>query len=349
MKICIDPGHGGYDPGAVGPSGLREKDVTLAVALLLADLLRQAGCEVFLTRTGDTTSWTPEEDLQRRCDLANQAGADLFISIHANAAGNPAATGTETYCYRRGGQGERVAAAIQQQLVAALGLPDRGVKTASFYVLQHTAMAAVLAELALLQHKEPRKVSNDGYISHDGNLYPVPMRYCAGRVWIENIYGRRLKVYDEAGTLLAEFDLELQKQTVRPLHPEHETINRHYQEKKLKARSALAEKFTSAFGEDGQRYLAGLRDKNGANLYWHLAEILNYQEIYTREDIAIAIKECLKIGSYHKNSVKRLLEQMEVAPLAPAGDQINLNMPPVRIKRDLSCYAIPESEVAAVS
>jgi hypothetical protein len=192
-------------------------------------------------------------------------------------------------------------------------------------------------------------VSNDGYISHDGNLYPVPMRYCAGRVWIENIYGRRLKVYDEAGTLLAEFDLELQKQTVRPLHPEHETINRHYQEKKLKARSALAEKFTSAFGEDGQRYLAGLRDKNGANLYWHLAEILNYQEIYTREDIAIAIKECLKIGSYHKNSVKRLLEQMEVAPLAPAGDQINLNMPPVRIKRDLSCYAIPESEVAAVS
>lgn len=202
---------------------------------------------------------------------------------------------------------------------------------------------------ALLQHKEPRKVSNDGYISHDGNLYPVPMRYCAGRVWIENIYGRRLKVYDEAGTLLAEFDLELQKQTVRPLHPEHETINRHYQEKKLKARSALAEKFTSAFGEDGQRYLAGLRDKNGANLYWHLAEILNYQEIYTREDIAIAIKECLKIGSYHKNSVKRLLEQMEVAPLAPAGDQINLNMPPVRIKRDLSCYAIPESEVAAVS
>jgi N-acetylmuramoyl-L-alanine amidase len=152
MKICIDPGHGGYDPGAVGPSGLREKDVTLAVALLLADLLRQAGCEVFLTRTGDTTSWTPEEDLQRRCDLANQAGADLFISIHANAAGNPAATGTETYCYRRGGQGERVAAAIQQQLVAALGLPDRGVKTASFYVLQHTAMAAVLAELAFISN-----------------------------------------------------------------------------------------------------------------------------------------------------------------------------------------------------
>ncbi|MGI6285054.1 IS21 family transposase [Neomoorella humiferrea] len=155
-------------------------------------------------------------------------------------------------------------------------------------------------EPALLQHKEPRKVSNDGYISHDGNLYPVPLRYCARRVWIENIYGRRLKVYDEAGALLAEFDLDLKKQTVRPLHPEHETINRQYQEKKLKLRSALVEKFTSAFGADGQKYLEGLRGKNGANLYWHLAEILSYQDIYTREDIVAAIKECLKIGSTPK-------------------------------------------------
>lgn len=204
-------------------------------------------------------------------------------------------------------------------------------------------------EPALLHHKEPRKVSNDGYISHDGNLYPVPMRYCLRRVWIENIYGRRLKVYDEAGALLAEFDLDLKKQTVRPLHPEHETINRQYQEKKLKLRSALVEKFTSAFGEDGQKYLAGLRAKNGANLYWHLAEILSYQEIYTREDIAAAIKECLKIGSYHKNSIKRLLEQMAVAPLAPAGDPAGVDIPPARIKRDLSCYALKESEVAEVS
>jgi transposase len=204
-------------------------------------------------------------------------------------------------------------------------------------------------EPALLHHKEPRKVSNDGYISHDGNLYPVPMRYCLKRVWVENIYSRCLKVYDEEGALLAEFDLDLNKQTARPLHPEHETINRQYREKKLKVRSALVKKFTSAFGEDGQRYLEGLRDKNGANLYWHLAEILSYQEIYTPEDIIRAIKECLEIGSYHKNSVKRLLEQMKVASLLPAGDQINLNMPSVRIKRDLSCYALKESEVAAVS
>src|SRR5690606_3147213 len=75
---------------------------------------------------------------------------------------------------------------------------------------------------ALLFQKEPRKVSNDGYVSYGGNFYPVPMRCALRRVWVENIYGRHLRVYDEAGRLLAEFDLEIKKQTVRPPHPEHE-------------------------------------------------------------------------------------------------------------------------------
>ena len=134
------------------------------------------------------------------------------------------------------------------------------------------------------------------------------------RVWVENIYGRHLRVYDEAGRLLAEFDLEIKKQTVRPPHPEHETINRHYQEKKLKARSVLVQKFTTAYGEDGQRYLEGLRKECGANLYWHLAEILSYQELYSPEDITAAIKKCLGIGSFHKNSVKRFLSRGKSPP-----------------------------------
>jgi len=64
------------------------------------------------------------------------------------------------------------------------------------------------------------------------------------------------------------------------------------------------QKFTTAYGEDGQRYLEGLRKECGANLYWHLAEILSYQELYSPEDITAAIKKCLEIGSFHKNSVK---------------------------------------------
>lgn len=152
MKICIDPGHGGYDPGAVGPSGVQEKDVTLAVSKLLAAQLQAAGVEVLLTRDSDAGPWDSNSDLQKRCDIANQFGADLFISIHANAAANPSAVGTETYCYKFGGQGEQLAHAIQEQLVAALGRPDRGIKTANYYVLKRTNMVAVLAELAFISN-----------------------------------------------------------------------------------------------------------------------------------------------------------------------------------------------------
>lgn len=202
-------------------------------------------------------------------------------------------------------------------------------------------------EPALLQFKEPRRVSNDGYISYEGNLYPVPMRYCTKRVWIEIIYGRRMKVYDEAGKMLSEFDLYLQKQASRPVHPEHEVMNRQFQEKKTRVRSALVEKFISTFGEAGQVYLDGLRNQAGANLYWHLAEIMRYQNIYTTEEIITAIKECLNIGSFHKNSIKRLLEKKEITPLSLAGyNKTNLNLPSIKIKRDLACYDLNESEAA---
>ena len=150
MKICIDPGHGGYDPGAVGPSGLKEKDITLAVSFLVAEKLKAAGQNVVLTRIGDIVTWTPDGDLSKRCQVANNFNADVFVSIHCNSATNPAATGTETYHHAASTNGKRLAGAVQGELVAALGLPDRGVKTANFYVLAHTNMPAVLVELAFI-------------------------------------------------------------------------------------------------------------------------------------------------------------------------------------------------------
>jgi transposase len=201
-------------------------------------------------------------------------------------------------------------------------------------------------EPAMLQFKEARRVSNDGYISHDGNLYPVPMRYATKTVWIEIIYGRSMKIYDEKGTLLNKLYLCLEKQTTRPIHPEHEVINLQYRERKNGIRSTLVREFISTFGETGRIYLEGLRENTGANIYWHLTEILRYRNIYTTEKINKAMKECLKIGSYHKNSVKRLLEKNELAPLTLDYDPANLYLPDVKINRDLSCYALAESEVA---
>ena len=92
-KIVIDPGHGGHDTGTVGPRGLREKDLVLDVALRLRALIgRRTGAEVVMTRSDDT--FIP---LEERTAIANQKGADLFVSIHANASRDPGARGIETY------------------------------------------------------------------------------------------------------------------------------------------------------------------------------------------------------------------------------------------------------------
>ena len=153
MRIVIDPGHGGKDPGAVGPSGIKEANINLQVALMVAEKLQKAGLSVKLTRTTDTFV-----DLQPRCDIANSFGADYFVSIHCNSAGTPEAKGTETYCYKFGGKGEILAKAIQAELIAATGRANRGVKTANFYVLRQTNMPAALTELAFISNPEEERL-----------------------------------------------------------------------------------------------------------------------------------------------------------------------------------------------
>jgi N-acetylmuramoyl-L-alanine amidase len=92
-RIVIDPGHGGHDTGTLGPTGLEEKEVVLDVGLKLRKLLEEnTGCEVVMTRSDDT--FIP---LEERTAIANQKGADLFISIHANASRDKSARGIETY------------------------------------------------------------------------------------------------------------------------------------------------------------------------------------------------------------------------------------------------------------
>ena len=92
-RIVVDPGHGGHDPGAIGAAGTREKDIVLQIAVRLARKLREElGLDVVLTRSTDVFL-----ELQERTAIANQVGADLFVSIHANASLNRNASGMETY------------------------------------------------------------------------------------------------------------------------------------------------------------------------------------------------------------------------------------------------------------
>lgn len=147
-RIFLDPAHGGADPGATGPSGVREADVTLEVARETAQILRLAGAIPYLSRSSDRT-----RSLPARVAAADARRAEIFISIHCNAFHDPKAHGTETY-FHETWEGHKLAASIQQELMAELRLTDRGVKEASYYVLRHVRVPACLAELAFITNPQ---------------------------------------------------------------------------------------------------------------------------------------------------------------------------------------------------
>jgi N-acetylmuramoyl-L-alanine amidase len=194
LRIVIDPGHGGQDPGAIGVNGLQEKDVTLAVAKELRRQLKgRIPCRILLTREDDRTL-----SLSQRTAAANAFDADLFVSIHANAARNRSARGIETYYLDRASdrsarrvaaqenqttedrvaetehiladvllglklpESRRLARTIQEAIVAKVAgefgaVRDLGVKRAPFYVLTGAVMPSVLVETAFLSNAEDAK------------------------------------------------------------------------------------------------------------------------------------------------------------------------------------------------
>ncbi|MGF1513156.1 MAG: N-acetylmuramoyl-L-alanine amidase [Elainellaceae cyanobacterium] len=141
ILVVIDPGHGGFDPGAVGIGGLQEKNIVLPVSIQVAQILEEQGISAILTRRVDR-----EIDLEPRVQIAERANATLFVSIHANAISlsRPDVNGIETYY--TSGEGQRFAQIIHSSLLQATGGPDRGVRQARFYVLRNTSMPAVLVE-----------------------------------------------------------------------------------------------------------------------------------------------------------------------------------------------------------
>jgi N-acetylmuramoyl-L-alanine amidase len=199
MRIVVDAGHGGWDLGTVGRQGLLEKDLVLEIAQRLGKLLEtRLGADVILTRIDD--NYIP---LDERAGIANQAQADLFISVHANYSDLPSARGVETYytnffsspntkdletrqsvtssknpvtaslspaeLHDKIEQSRRLAASVQRSLYGTLavqnpGLRDRGVKEASYVVLTETAMPGILAEVSFVSSPtDEQKLRSDGY------------------------------------------------------------------------------------------------------------------------------------------------------------------------------------------
>ena len=152
VKIMLDPGHSGpCEPGACA-GGVTEAAVVLAIACLTAGRLTQRGHTVRLTRVGDID----DDGLRWRAELANDWGADLFLSLHANSFGDPAAHGTEVWYFPGSRRGIRLARRIQHAIVRRLHTADRGVKPAAFTVLTATDCPAVLVETAFLSNAADR-------------------------------------------------------------------------------------------------------------------------------------------------------------------------------------------------
>jgi len=198
FRIVLDAGHGGWDLGTVGQQGLLEKDLVLDVAQRLGKLLQaRLGSEVMFTRTGDT--YLP---LEQRADIANQAQADLFVSIHANYSSSAAARGVETYytnlfsapgsrevekhddgtltrqtpiSLSAGGlhekieESRRLAASVQRSLYATLaasspGIRNRGIKDSAFAVLTGTIMPSILTEISFVSSPaDERNLQSEAY------------------------------------------------------------------------------------------------------------------------------------------------------------------------------------------
>ena len=160
--IVLDPGHGGSDPGAVGLAGNREKTVNLAVALRVKALLDKAGAKVVMTRHDDRDVFGPNasavEELKARATIANVKKADIFVSIHSNAAANRNADGTSTYFYQKTRYDYLLANNLQAGMLQAGGLKDKGTLSANFYVIKRTIMPAALVELAFLSNPAEEKL-----------------------------------------------------------------------------------------------------------------------------------------------------------------------------------------------
>ncbi|MEF2630095.1 N-acetylmuramoyl-L-alanine amidase [Megamonas funiformis] len=163
--ITIDPGHGGSDSGAVGHNGYTEKEGAFAISQKVASILNQSGAKVVMTRDSDVDVYGPNasarNELQARVDVGNNANSDIFVSIHCNAFVNPAANGTQTFYYGSSYQGQRLAQSIQEKMIEANGLRDRGISTCNFYVVKHSYMPAVLIETAFITNYDEEALLSD--------------------------------------------------------------------------------------------------------------------------------------------------------------------------------------------
>ncbi|AIF53451.1 N-acetylmuramoyl-L-alanine amidase [Pelosinus sp. UFO1] len=164
--IVVDAGHGGIDPGA-NRQGVLEKDINLAIALQLKNILNEYGAKVVLSRQSDI-DLSPEcdnekvrgryrRDLTARVEMAEESDADLFISLHANAVSNASRQGAEVFYYAKSETGKELSNAIQAELGKVVKTP-RAANPAHYFVLRRNKIPAALIEVGYITNTVERSL-----------------------------------------------------------------------------------------------------------------------------------------------------------------------------------------------
>lgn len=160
--ITLDAGHGGSDPGALGASGTKEKDITLAITNYVKEYLEDCGAKVHMTRTSDVDVYGPnasdKDELQARVNVGERSRSDIFVSLHINSSVNKNIGGFSTYYYPKTNNDLRLAQKIQHKLASNFGVDDLGVRQANFYVVKRISMPAVLVEMCFISNPKEEKL-----------------------------------------------------------------------------------------------------------------------------------------------------------------------------------------------
>ncbi len=160
--VVIDPGHGGFDPGKIGINGVYEKDINLAIAKELKEILEQNDCKVVMTRTEDTGLYAEGEsnrkiaDLRKRCEVIDSCQPDVVISVHQNSFSQESSKGAQVFYQTTSKEGKELALLLQKQMVASLDPKNHRTAKANsdYYMLKNTAGVMVIVECGFLSNSE---------------------------------------------------------------------------------------------------------------------------------------------------------------------------------------------------
>lgn len=168
--VVIDAGHGGTDPGKVGVDGSLEKDINLAVAERLKTYLEQDDVKVIMTRETDTGLYSDTDsrkkmaDMRNRCEIIEESGADLVVSIHQNSYHEESVSGGQVFYYRDSSKGKALAEILQDRFDYVLGDQNRRLPKANgnYYLLLHVKCPIVIVECGFLSNRKEAALLNSG-------------------------------------------------------------------------------------------------------------------------------------------------------------------------------------------